>query len=699
MKSYKNLYALISQLIYKATGKRVQISEKDFSVSSPNVSSSASIADSAREVFEAIKEGLINKILTGLEVKAEDPPSQYVTVYPGRGVALAKTWEITDEMRIHVPLDDETHVFYLNLYNDTIQVERQKYNYKLAIAKIVVPNPGVTTAIQDDDEDNGNAFIVSGKDWLFDNTYEVDDETRAELKNMFVEIPSAQLSGNITLAEGVKLTTLQGTVCIDSTGMFLYNPSNPYNPIAKFTKRGVDFFNPDTNAHIAHYGSYTKIGAFQNFMIDENGLFGYDNYGRPTTKLQHGSLCLIDPLCEECYSYLDSGALKFHHPYGDIPYAKRIKSGEADGGTTVCLEQWYCQPELILSIKSLLSYDTTKSGSCQCWETYHDNLQSYDNGSGDFGWKFDVHSKLVVSGGQYSECIHDVAFGTEVSTHTDACETLVKVKLQSWCNDVNYYYYGHVCYCIGYKAFDSGTWCYCNYDYTQPHADLGELKTTYACCHTLIFGTNCCWDIKAVHLGANYTSTGWCVGEWVCCSRWDTANNLSVSLAYRSCTATEPYSTCCIACSDWSSQVNPGNVFCEKVYYCLYQDSYACVSSTGVGRATAYNAGYGDYLSYVSVQYGASCCDPVSAGSKEHTYTSYQYDYFRLVNYAYVCGGTAWAHCLFACNIYRIICWCEYTGGTPDSCLYECLYSTTDKSGTQEILDEGKVSYLAIAYA
>ena len=93
-----------------------------------------------------------------------------------------------------------------------------------------------------------------------------------------------------------------------------------------------------------------------------------------------------------------------------MPYAKRIKSGAASTGDTVQLCQWYCQPEITLSIKKLGSYNAANAASDQDWCVFHDAVQCYDNGGGDFGWQFDVHAKLVISGGTRTECVYNVNF-------------------------------------------------------------------------------------------------------------------------------------------------------------------------------------------------------------------------------------------------------------------------------------------------
>ncbi len=484
------------------------------------------------------------------------------------------------------------------------------------------------------------------------------------------------------------------------------------------------------SAHLGTIESGTIIGntiktSLDDYRLEINaaGLFAYDNDGNLRTKLTRGQLCLIDPNDSEYYSYLDSGALKFHHPYGTTPYVKRVKSGEATTGDTVYLAQWYEQPELTLSIKKLSSYKSSNSESDQEWSVFSDNLRYYDNGGGDFGWAFDVHSKLVISGGTKPECIWLCNFDQTVETSANVNSVLVRSMFQLWTHSTApaNYCYGVECYEIRYKVTGAGVWCSCCYSYTQPHSSIGYMSCTQTMCNLLTLPSADTWDISVHRVSLNWYDSGISSGVTCCC--W-CCYQYSVDCSYyywKYYSATQ--------CQLFGSSLSR-IMFLHGAGCCVRTVTFPGAPSGEVYySALRYKVssawGYTDYQGTKSGAYGLNFSCEVNGNLENWSVSnqdksSYGTSYVPSVSFC-VCVNSGYPDntraVLCIGNVCQLICyrqyckccllccvWCCYQYeiylGSPATCTYEKLYSTQDTTDEECVLDgAGTVNYLAVSYA
>lgn len=471
-------------------------------------------------------------------------------------------------------------------------------------------------------------------------------------------------------------------------------------------------------------GAVIKTSDFPyRLEMNQAGLFAYDNDGILRTKLVRGELCLIDPNNSEFYSYLSAGALTFHHPYGTVPYVKRIKSGQAQAGSTVYLQQWYEQPEVTVSIQKLSSFKSANAESNQEWCVYHDNVRYYDNGGGDFGYAFDVHSKLVISGGTRPECIWLCNFDQQVTTVANTNQVLVKSMFQLWTHDAApaNWCYGVECYEVRYKLSTSGVWCTCAYSYTQPHSSVDMMQCSQIICNTVVLPSADTWDVAVHRISLDWYDSGiasgttcccWCCYQYTAdCSYWYWQNYTQTLCApFGSVLYRIEYQHGSGSCSRTVAFPSPpgGEVYCSIIDYTL---------------ACAY--GYTEYAGRLSGAYGPAFSCQVTTGNaswgasgqRKRVYGS---SYLSSVNFTVsidsgyadntrsvicignVCQTLCYRCCLKCCRLCCLWCCYQYEVycGDPASSVYEKLYSTQEVTNEECVLDgEGVVNYLAVSYS
>jgi predicted phage tail protein len=475
--------------------------------------------------------------------------------------------------------------------------------------------------------------------------------------------------------------------------------------------------------------------------LDQTGLYSYNCDGNLVVKLTQGELCLINPTNPCFYSFFDSGQIKYHTPYGDIPSVKRIQSGIAIAGSEVTLCQWYETPHIIVGLKKLTSYDAAFSASCQEWCVYADSVRQYNNGGGDFGWKFDVHAKLALSGGTRPECVYDIPFATTCCTGACTCEILVKENFQVWCNDhaPSNYYYGRVCFEVKYRKTGCGVWCSCAYVYDHPHVDEIDVKTTHRFCQTVNFGDSGTYEVRIDALSTSYINSGVDAKGWsccLCCYQYQTDCSYYLScMLYQAINIVHTagatgQSICGNTMSYYNQMWTDGVAFSFSYPVCradLYYSMYGNVSvySSGIGAAggsicgqyggggggsvnSITNYAQGNLISSVAFTSVASGC----AGAILYPVIRYQgggtviTDYYwrtytsrtDINVYVSACQEVCYKKCTLC---YRWCCyWYKVYLGTPATCDYKRWYSMTEISGQECILDpSGEVTYLAVAYS
>lgn len=454
-------------------------------------------------------------------------------------------------------------------------------------------------------------------------------------------------------------------------------------------------------------------------VFDSYSIKSYDESGNLMTEIKDGNIttsdiCLVSATCCCNYSYLSSGMWYFHDELGNsYPYVKRICTLEANTGDTIILTGWTSEPKIMVGIKELYSYNSDYSVNCQKWCIYYDNLQSYVNSGGEFGYCFDVHAKLIKSSGAYAECIYDVVEESSIFTHGDACTTVVRSAFQSWCYNStcsNCYAYGVVSYTIKYKCCIEGcAWTCCDFTYTQPHSTLNSMKTTTYCCQCIIFGSAGCWEIQQVTSSVAWTLTEFSGLEYCCCCRI-ISNCSNCSEAWWIGTGN------CLVCDSDTvnlaiSGTDPSNVYCVYSCTCWCATSLHFYHSQGglLNRICFGNSiimcyricDAGNYTQdedYTACMGSSSCCVDLSS-CYLCVFSSFNF-------YSCACAyifGTSWG-CAYLRNStcfqggYLVQCYCYI----PSCCcyMYKHLYSLKDYSISDEVLDpSGILNVLAISYS
>lgn len=270
-KSYSNLYPQVIKEINKRAGKELIKTDSRYSVQ-PSGEGGSIDARALAEIITTITSDLADliepRIISGLDVSATTPPSDSITITSGSGTSDGKLWELSDDITLTIPFDTSTYVFYVVLYNNALEIARSHDDTKCEICKIVVPKPGVTSAIVDDKPTDGyHAWIVSAKDVVYDEDQEFDDASVEKLRDVIGRTLADNLIGNINLSEYLKITNTQGSLEIDSSSIKIL--SNNDTVLAKFNRDGTFFYN-DSGVEIAKFSiDEARIG---NILITESSI-------------------------------------------------------------------------------------------------------------------------------------------------------------------------------------------------------------------------------------------------------------------------------------------------------------------------------------------------------------------------------------------------------------------------------------------
>lgn len=470
-------------------------------------------------------------------------------------------------------------------------------------------------------------------------------------------------------------------------------------------------------------GDFQLSTALSGARIQFNGagIFGYDGSGNKTLEIKNGciwgqQLKLEDPACCCNYSFLDSGRLKFHDVYGDVPYITRICHGVSATGALVCLPGWKTEPKIIVSIKDLQSYSAASPSSCQRWSVYNDTPVCYCNSAIDYGYCFQVHACLQTTGSVGSECTKDVAFGTAVCTGSNACQVCARHRFQLWCNAAcANYYYGAICYAVCYRVLGCGVWCACCFSYTQPHANLTEMQTTQNKCDTLIFPCGAVWELMSCQVSLNWFDSGINSGS---SQTFFCLCTITIGTCNFSHAATCPAGTCDSTCS-WTDSVSftgiPSNVYCSILNWTY---GASCVWECRVNSCATHNRFKCSWLTDCNSTFsicvsdccgGAGsklCCCAMPAGQRSHASTVARSTLAFDTNAQVYRQCSACVVSLYGGNnvsvtgICQAICYCVVCcSGTAGSCTYTNLYTITDTYATSCVLDPaGCLNWLAISY-
>jgi len=274
----KNLFTLISTEIdknsqYLAIDRFGQQLLRPSDIAPFAISSNTNVDISAQELIRAVQNVLIDalpqRIISGLTVVAEDPISDKVVISAGAGTVGGNVYELEEDTTIQIPFDNESRIYYVILYRDTIMLERTSDSRKLTLAKIIIPEPGITDKIRNNDNQTFDAYIMQYQEYkLFgDANGKFEEDTKELLKNNIGDILAETIVGTITLSENLKITNTNGTLDMDSTSIKMKNLSGQI--LVKLNKDGI-FFNSDTGIELAKFAtSGARIG---NIVINPSNL-------------------------------------------------------------------------------------------------------------------------------------------------------------------------------------------------------------------------------------------------------------------------------------------------------------------------------------------------------------------------------------------------------------------------------------------
>lgn len=273
--TYRDLYSLTSREIDRrirhlpTAAYNSQLSRTNVAPMTSNALSDVSTAELITALQTLLSDVVEPRIITGLEVVAADPITDAVTISAGTGTAGGKLYTLEEDATIAIPFDSSTSVFYICLYLDKILIEKEEDSHKLVIAKIIVPEPGVTRFIQDDKDDSWNAYIVSYRTFsLYGNSFNKFEENTLELlRDNIGAILADNIIGNIRLNEDLKITNVAGTLEINSNSLS-FNDING-NELAKFDTQGIHFFDSASR----ELARFTTDDAFiGNISITKNSI-------------------------------------------------------------------------------------------------------------------------------------------------------------------------------------------------------------------------------------------------------------------------------------------------------------------------------------------------------------------------------------------------------------------------------------------
>jgi len=209
-------------------------------------------------------------IKSGLTVEETDPISDDVIVKAGVGI-MGKVFELKKDTTIQIPFDDNTEIFFVNLYEDEIKIETEESVDSLTIAKIIVPKPGITNRVKDNRGDDypWDAYIVNFKEIKLygDGKGNLEEDSVDLIKDAIFPIPGDAIKGTLKLDEGMKIENTAGTLKMDSNSLKLYDSDG--NMLAKFNKNGT-FYYDYNGQEVAKFGrNEARVG---NIKITKNSL-------------------------------------------------------------------------------------------------------------------------------------------------------------------------------------------------------------------------------------------------------------------------------------------------------------------------------------------------------------------------------------------------------------------------------------------
>jgi len=293
-KTYSNLYAQVVKEIEKRMQTTSSVgSTVTTSASSVSSITSAELAEIVTTISTDLAELIEPRIISGLDVTAGTPyPTDWITVTAGTATSKGSLWELTTGKALQIPFDSTNYIFYVIIEDNALSITTTHSNTQCEICKIVVPNPGTTSAVVDDKPSDGyDAYIISAKDIVYGEDQEFDDTSIEKLRDVIGDVLADNLIGNIRLSENLKITNTQGSLELDSSSVNIISTAG--TTVARFDRNGTFFYNDD-GVEIAKFSTdearignilITKdsiqsgdyISEEKGFKIDDTGFAEFDN--------------------------------------------------------------------------------------------------------------------------------------------------------------------------------------------------------------------------------------------------------------------------------------------------------------------------------------------------------------------------------------------------------------------------------------
>ncbi len=249
--TYKDLYTQVIEEIEKrsqypiADAESEQLSKSQLSSIAPSTGfggvDSGEILNSVSQLLDDI---VPPRIKSGLTIEATSPETGQIIVKAGIGIIGGKIYTLKKDVTMSIPFDVDTYVYFITLYVDGVEIERNSSPTKLSLGKIIVPEPGTTDRIYDKrNEETLDAYIINfGNAVLHVDAFGNFEEDAIDmLKEAIGDILGDNIIGNITINENLKIINTAGTVEIDSNSLKIYTEAEQL--MAKFNRDGVFFYN------------------------------------------------------------------------------------------------------------------------------------------------------------------------------------------------------------------------------------------------------------------------------------------------------------------------------------------------------------------------------------------------------------------------------------------------------------------------
>jgi hypothetical protein len=271
--SYKSLYQYVNETVDKKITSSKDSASSVSSDSSIRITSSAlnsdvTLSELVASIHNMLADTMTPNIISGLDVSATVPISNSIIVNSGSGTVGGVLYTLEEPYTLTINFDDTTSVYYIVLYKDSIQLDRVYSSNKLTVAKIVIPNPGTTSLIQDEKDESWNAYIVNFSEYkLYGHNDKFEEDTIELLRNNISPILADNLIGNIRLNEDLKIINTAGTLELDSNSLKLYDVDE--HLLAKFNQNGTYFYD-ESGIEMARFTNVdSRIG---NILINTDSI-------------------------------------------------------------------------------------------------------------------------------------------------------------------------------------------------------------------------------------------------------------------------------------------------------------------------------------------------------------------------------------------------------------------------------------------